>query len=97
MNRGTISFSKNPAAGMADLLIALKCRRGEGWPQTLHIEVKRFHVNPYKLLSPSQLEWKSELEELGHLYYAVCSSYQLYSVLKLHGIKSDYYDQILGE
>lgn len=81
-----VIFRKNPAAGMADLLVFIEgMRLGGGLlpsSETLHIEVKA----PGKKQSPEQVEWQLELARVGHTtYYVVRSVNDLEGVLALFG------------
>jgi len=72
-------FVKNPAQGMADIMVFLKSDP----PKTLHIELK----SKTGRLSEAQEKWRDELKAMGHdTYYLVRSVQELEKVLIDNGV-----------
>lgn len=69
-------FRKNPASGLADLLIFLNCEP----PVTIQMELKSTTGE----LSDSQAEWRLELEKVGHghLHFTVRTMEAAEEILK---------------
>lgn len=65
-----LRFSKNPSAGMADILTSCILKENES-PKIIWIECKRPHKTPEKLLSEMQIEFRRRVWACGHLYYIV--------------------------